>query len=194
VHIKGRGEGRKQPVRKVLIVCEGEQTEPNYFRAFRVASHVCNIQGTGCNTLSLVKEAVRLSQMEDYREVWCVFDRDSFREKHVRAAYSLAEEKGFKIAYSNECFELWYLLHFKYLDTALRREEYYRQLRGEMGKYAKNSVDMYDFLMHKQSTAIKHAERLDKGYGPHPDRCNCTPYTSVHLLVKRLNALAAKMQ
>ena len=41
----------------LLIYCEGEKTEPNYFRSFRIAREVV---GEGYNTLSLVKKEMRL--------------------------------------------------------------------------------------------------------------------------------------
>lgn len=192
MNIKPRLEGRRSPVRKVLIVCEGAKTEPNYFRAFRVASQVCDIQGTGHNTLSLVKEAVRLTELSNYRETWCVFDRDSFSESAVRAAFKLASQHKFKIAYSNECFELWYLLHFKYLDTEINRGQYFKQLKAELGKYEKNSAQMYDMLLSNQDTAIRNADKLVTTHSSKGDICGCKPYTSVHDLVKRLNQLAAK--
>jgi len=192
MNIKPRLENSKQTLRKVLIVCEGEETEPNYFQAFRVASSICKIEGTGHNTLSLVKEAVRLSKLENYRETWCVFDRDSFTEKSIKAAYVLAQKEGFKVAFSNECFELWYLLHFKYLDTQVNRAEYTRQLKKILGAYEKNSVTMYDMLLDKQSDAIKNAKKVNASHnnGIHP--CECKPYTTVHELVERLNRLALK--
>lgn len=179
MNIKPRGEARKATVKKVLIVCEGEKTEPNYFRAFRVASQVCEIRGTGYNTDSLVKEAIRLSALANYREVWCVFDRDSFAEKNVRTAFQLATNHGLKIAFSNECFELWYLLHFKLLDTNLKREQYYKQLRELMGEYQKNSVDMHENLLNRQADAIRHATRLEAIYEEKTEPCRRTPYTTV---------------
>lgn len=192
MNIKPRLENSKKPVRKVLIVCEGEETEPNYFRAFRVASSICKVNGTGHNTVSLVKEAQRLSKIENYREVWCVFDKDSFTEASVKAAYVLAQSAGFKIAFSNECFELWYLLHYKYLDTQVSRAEYTKQLKKILGSYEKNSMAMYDTLLNKQSDAIKHAKKLNASHNVNTHPCNCKPFTTVYELVERLNRLARK--
>ena len=192
MNIKPRAEGSKSPVRKVLIVCEGAQTEPNYFRAFRVASRVCDVRGTGYNTVSLVREAKRLSKLDLYREVWCVFDNDSFTEASVKSAHQLASREGFKVAFSNECFELWYLLHYKFLDTGVNRSEYSKQLNKLLGSYQKNATDMYERLRDRQSDAIKHAKKLSAGYGHAPNVCQCKPYTTVHELVERLNHLARK--
>ncbi len=45
-----------------LIVCEGEKTEPNYFRSFPVDTKVIklDIKGEGKNTKSLVEKAIEL--------------------------------------------------------------------------------------------------------------------------------------
>ena len=50
-------------LRRFLIVCEGEKTEPNYFRKFPKNPEVydsIDIRGTGYNTVSLINEAIRL--------------------------------------------------------------------------------------------------------------------------------------
>ncbi|TGG87894.1 RloB domain-containing protein [Geotoga petraea] len=43
-------EKRKKDIRnikpKILIVCEGEKTEPNYFKAFRITSVQVQVIGT----------------------------------------------------------------------------------------------------------------------------------------------------
>ena len=49
-----RGSTKK----RILIVCEGEKTEPNYFLCFRVSSAVVEVVGEGYNTVSLVERAI----------------------------------------------------------------------------------------------------------------------------------------
>ncbi len=44
---------------RFLIVCEGEKTEPNYFKSFRVNA-VVEVKGTGRSTLDLVEYTRRL--------------------------------------------------------------------------------------------------------------------------------------
>jgi len=41
----------------ILIYCEGENTEPSYFRKFRLSSLTIDSFGEGRNTLSLVERA-----------------------------------------------------------------------------------------------------------------------------------------
>jgi hypothetical protein len=62
-------------------VCEGEKTEPNYFRSFPVDAKVIKleIKGEGRNTQSLVENAISLkngSESDETDRFWCVFDRD----------------------------------------------------------------------------------------------------------------------
>ena len=172
---------------RFLIVCEGTQTEPNYFKSFRVPKDVIDVRGFGKNTISLVKEAVRIKEEDnDYDRVWCVFDRDSFPVKNFNQAIKYAEDNDIAVAYSNEAFELWYLLHFDYRDTAMSREEYKDALTKRMNKeYKKNSKTIYDDLKTNQSKAIKNAERLLEQYNPRKP-ANDNPSTTVHLLVQEL--------
>lgn len=175
--------------KKFLIVCEGTKTEPNYFKCFRVNRDVVklDIEGFGYNTLTLVREAIRIKETVYYDEVWCVFDRDSFSAQSFNAAFKVARENDIKIAYSNQAFELWYLLHFHYYDVAIHRKEYCKMLTQLLGhKYEKNSETIYDELLSRQKDAIRHAERLHSNYNlTKPERDN--PSTTVHELVKKLN-------
>ena len=172
---------------RFLIVCEGEKTEPNYFRSFRVPKVVIDIQGLGKNPSSLVEEARELQDQEDYDQIWCVFDRDSWTEADFNSAIRDAQAEGFKVAYSNESFELWYILHFEFLNTGIPRSDYVQKLTYLLGyEYQKNSESIYNKIINRQTTAIKNAENLFKQYNsPNPARDN--PSTTVHLLVQELN-------
>jgi RloB-like protein len=194
--INSRGYSpRKVDTREVrqrfLIVCEGEKTEPNYFRSFRVPKDVAevNVQGLGANPSKLVTIAKELKAQDDdsYDQVWCVFDRDSWTPEDFNNALKNADDQGFKVAYSNEAFELWYILHFEFLNTGISRKDYAGKLSSLLGcKYKKNSETIYDELFDKQYIAIKNAINLLKQYNPHfPVKDN--PATTVHLLVQELN-------
>ena len=168
---------------RFLIVCEGEKTEPNYFYKFRSPGLVIRVEGTGMNTLSLVKKAMELRKEDEYDQVWCVFDKDDFSIDQFENAIQQALDNKIHVAYSNQAFELWYVLHFEYLHTAMDRKAYMKKLDGYLiDKYKKNNPDMYRILQCKKEIAIKNAERLLKTYSPsHPGRDD--PSTSVHNLV-----------
>lgn len=186
---KHRNVNTRKIRERFLIVCEGERTEPNYFECFRVPKSVIdiNVRGFGYNTVSLVEKAIDLQSQESYDQVWCVFDRDSFPAQKFNEALSLAKRNSIKIAYSNEAFEIWYLLHFNYYKTAMTRSDYYDRLSALLDKkYKKNQEDMYTVLEPKQSSAIRNAKKLLSQYTPiNPERDN--PSTTVHLLVEQLN-------
>ncbi len=179
----------KEIKQRFLIVCEGAKTEPNYFRSFRVPKVVIDIQGLGQNPTKLVQSAKELKSQgdDDYDQVWCVFDRDSWTKQDFNSAISNAEKYGFEVAYSNEAFELWYVLHFEFLNTGIPREDYMKKLTFLLGKkYQKNSGNIYDDLIDRQDTAIKNAKKLLKQYEPqNPEQDN--PSTTVHLLIEQLN-------
>lgn len=176
---------------RILIVCEGSKTEPNYFNRFPINKQVyfVDVQGLGYNTASLVKKAVLLKEKESFDQVWCVFDRDSFSAQEFNAAFQIAKPHDVSIAYSNQAFELWYLLHFHYYDVAIQRNEYCKMLTEKLGhRYEKNSETIYDELLSQQPEALRNAHRLHSSYNPcNPERDN--PSTTVHLLVAALNKL-----
>jgi hypothetical protein len=176
---------------RFLIVCEGSKTEPNYFKSFRVPKNVVevDVRGLGEDPSRLVRSAQDLKNKDgdDYDQIWCVFDRDSWTLENFNNAISSATSQGFGVAYSNEAFELWYILHFEYLDTGIPRKDYIHKLSVLLGqKYQKNSETIYDELLARQPTAIRNAKKLLTQYAP-PDPANDNPSTTVHLLVQELN-------
>ena len=187
---KGR---RGKPHRRFLIVCEGQETEPNYFEALgKEIKNKVNliIKREGKVTLSLVQEAKRLKDEDEKDEVWCVFDRDFKQEpnnqQNFNEAISLAIKNNIHLAISNDAFELWFLLHYEYYSSQTHRSELIKKLshKNRLGaKYQKNSEDMYEILKNKQQTAIDNAQRLW-------DNCNqdynMNPSTTVFQLVNKL--------
>lgn len=172
-----------------LIVCEGEKTEPYYFEKFRVPKSIFDIFGIGANTKSLVEKAIELrnNSIVSYDEVWCVFDRDSFPAQNFNNAITLAKKNNINVAYSNEAFEIWYLLHFHFHDSATSRTQYAAMLTDRLGfQYKKNDPSMHDHLLPLQNDAMRNAENLLNSYVNHsPEKDN--PSTTVHLLVRELN-------
>ena len=188
--------------KKFLIVCEGEKTEVNYFKAFDVPKKIeVTVRGEGKNSLSLVEKAIKiidnLKQDDSFDQIWCVFDKDNCSKEQFNQAERLAKENNVKIAYSNEAFEIWFILHFQYLDIATSRSEYLTILTKQMQKYGllneqekyeKNREDMYEKLKPYQRTAITNAAKLiqDRDEAKkHPFDAN--PSTTVQELVQELN-------
>jgi hypothetical protein len=186
---------------RVLIVCEGEKTEPNYFESFKhdLPPHVVqlDVYGEGANTLSLIKRAQNIRDKRvfgDYPfdQVWVVFDRDSFDPADFDNAIHKADSDGMRCAWSNEAFELWYILHFEFRNTGMCRTEYQGRLDTFLGEtYRKNAPDMYQKLsrLGNQIQAVAWAKTLHNEFqatGIPPSRSN--PSTTVFQLVEQLNS------
>lgn len=206
---ENRVENEIEERKYYLIVCEGEKTEPNYFEAFQKhlppKVQTIKIVGEGANTVSVVKSAIALKEKREkqksvpnFDEVWAVFDRDSFPKKRVNSAINLANKNSICTGFSNEAFELWYVLHFQYLDTQITRNQYIEVLdkillKKKGIKYQKNAVDMYDFLdkYGNQRLAIKRAKKLCNKFG-NLAPADMKPSTSIYELVESLNVYLKK--
>jgi len=197
--------------RRFLIVSEGTETEPIYFEAFRkrLPSGVIHVElcGTGRSTISLVKviSDIRAKKEKDldctFDEVWAVFDKDSFKREDFDNAIHSCESHKYGAAWSNECFEIWYLLHFNDRQTGLGRDgiyakleeeldvSNYRDLKGSQGQKIHEDMASHNNL----GTAVKRAKRLYKEMNPAGKKplvpfSQQNPCTAVFKLVEKLLA------
>ena len=164
---------RRQGVREVkqsfLIVCEGEKTEPDYFKAFRMTAATVKAVGQAMNTMTLVSKAISIREADQkrkkvYDQCWVVFDKDDFPVKDFNQAIRFAEKNGFRVAYSNQAFEYWFLLHYNLYTGALHRSQYEDMLTKLTGMpYSKSEgygAVMYNLLLSRQQQAINNAETV----------------------------------
>lgn len=161
-----------KPLKSFLIVCEGEKTETNYFKILSEDKYAIDLKiiGAGCETLNVVKRAIEevKKSKNKFDEVWAVFDRDDVSTERIIDARKLAAANEIKIAYSNESFELWLLLHFEYIDSQISRTQYIPKLtssltklnEGKTLKYNKNELDLFKRFMPLTGEAIKNSRRL----------------------------------
>ena len=190
-----RRQGTRNVKQSFLIVCEGMCTEPDYFKAFRMTTATVKAIGQSMNTISLVNKAISIRDTEQkkrrhYDQCWVVFDKDDFPAKDFNQAIVLAQKNGFRVAYSNQAFEYWFLLHFNLYKGPLHRQSYADMLSKLTGiPYSKNEgfgAVMYNRLFHLQSQAIKNAVAvLDEISHGNPAVEESS--TTVHLLVEELN-------
>lgn len=194
----GRQPAETRERRRVLIACEDSKSACYYFESFKIDPRRAEVfpVGMGANTDSLVEEALRLKiravrACQPYNEVWCVFDRDNFPQDNYCRAFQLARANGIKVAWANEAFELWYLLHFNYHDTGIGRHNYKAKLKQSNLEYDKADKTVYEKVKAFQETAFKNARKLERYWNEmgerFPERQN--PSTSVHKLVEFLNEL-----
>lgn len=214
-------EREKRPIRLrkyphlFLIVCEDGNTEPYYFRTFE--KHIpeetifLRAVGTGRSSKGVVEQALvereKLAEEanKNVDEVWVVFDKDDAEKVPANTlrfteAFKIAQEEKMRVAYSNEVFELWLLLHFSDVSSAnpIPRADIYSSLQTviksfethKLFVYEHGKTELIDALIElgNEAKAIERAEKfLSEQKGIQPIDAN--PSTTVHILVKRLREL-----
>ena len=178
----------KQKSDNWLIVCEGCETEKNYFK--EAVNDINNyfpkefklkvkIVGQGMNTKSLVNSVENILNEVDkynsdiyYGKIFIVFDKDSFSSNNFNSAIELCIKNNYIPLWSNQAIEFWFLLHFNYITSNINRSEYKEKLEeyfksaGLNSKYYKNDKKIYNKLCLYGSLekAIERAKKIHENY------------------------------
>ena len=198
-----RRAARRSPYDMVLIVCEGEKTEPNYFQALidDLQLNTANIKilknTAGSAPRTIVDFALKEYRREKvYDRVYCVFDKDrhsSYAEAiDVIRRARMARGHAIIATITVPCFELWLLLHFAYttkqFDTGPGSicEKVINDLKNYLPNYEKGDNDIYSETEDLIDQAITNANRLAKHCA---DVDTDMPSTKVHELIEYLQNL-----
>ncbi|MCJ7836639.1 RloB family protein [Cuneatibacter sp. NSJ-177] len=207
---KRRQEYLEKREYRYYIFCEGQQTEPLYFTGFKHLIEdnpiyrdmvLIEIEPCQAETMRVIGMAERYAKKNKIQkgQIWCVYDKDSFPASDFNGVADRAErlnqenpERQYHAAWSNECIEFWFLLHFAYYTSNNHRTEYIHFLNDKfrelgLGKYQKNMKDIFDILMTKGNPklALRYAKRIMKeGQGKTPTEI--APGTRVYALVEEL--------
>ena len=187
-----------------LIVTEGTKTEPQYFRSI---SEVINqkyhdkiqleIHGERKDTLRLLDKAVSRVRrsIKVFKHVWIVYDTDDFPPERINQTVEeckklTTDETIYHALWSNQCIELWFMLHFNFVESDQHRSEYIPKLtewlnRIGKGEYEKNREDIYDTLRPYLNDAIRNAKKLDES-NRYKTPANAAPGTKVYELLELL--------
>jgi len=207
---KRRQEYMEMKEYRDYIFCEGQQTEPLYFEGFKrliednpVYRDMVLIEIGPCQaeTMRVIGMAERYVRKHNIKkgQIWCIYDKDSFPPNDFNGVVQRAEqlnkenpELQYHTAWSNECIEFWFLLHFAYYTSNNHRTEYISFLNDKfrafgLGKYQKNMKDIFDILMNKGNPklAIRYAKRIIKD-GQGKTATEIAPGTKVYELVEEL--------
>lgn len=221
-----------------IIFCEDEVSEPIYFKYFETArikvNPVKNQKSKIENILKAITHCVGKGLMIYENDlpkliakdthIWCVYDRDlesidnkKLDENNVsfNAAIETAKSCGINVAWSNDSFELWVLLHFEDVDPSKEenkfRKTYYSKLTNIFKSIQNPNPDLakalaYVNFNYKESlksesnfrnivrvqmindtkTAIDRAKKLEKHFTSSSPSNEKTPCTMVHYLVEEL--------
>lgn len=195
---------------RYYFFCEGEQTEPLYFSGFKKLIEdnpiyrdmvLIQIEPCGAETMRVIGLAEKYVKDNNIEkgQIWCVYDKDSFPAKNFNGVVSRAESLNKKnplvqyhAAWSNECIEFWFILHFAYYTSNNHRTGYIHFLNEKyreigIGKYQKNNTESFNILMNhgNPKLAVKYARRIiDEHDSISPT--DIAPGTKVYELVEEL--------
>lgn len=219
-----------------IIFCEDKEVEPEYFNAFASAKKIQISTITNCgqhhkqvdyateycrkNALLEVVDGQEKLKIDKGAQVWCVFDRDKEPGDGKDSSFSNSIDngvlKGFRMAWSNDNFELWILLHFEEVEPSntafIHRSKYYERLtellksitplNEEEERITRNPVFEYGDFMKKKKRflsitfqhikgktdfALANAKTLEDYHSSTPKpHHEKSPCTLVHHLVKEL--------
>ncbi|MGR9015162.1 MAG: RloB family protein [Gammaproteobacteria bacterium] len=187
----------------LVIACEDSVSAPLYFNAIFddlkrnhaiAASSLVIAKHKHTDPDGVLDDLLDHLNYQDFDHQWIVIDRDEERTnggghtlESFNQAIARANDKKIKVAYSNPCLEIWYLLHFEFRNTAIDRDELVKQLEHQY-QYKKN--ELFILNQDQQRIAIKNASNLIQSWvdtqgSTKPATDN--PSTTVHDLVTLLN-------
>ncbi|MCF6300553.1 MAG: RloB family protein [Proteobacteria bacterium] len=197
---KAKRFNRRKPFRpeyeKVLIVCEGGKTEPNYFNEliahFEINTANVTVKGNcGSSPKCVYQHAENLdeNEVDPYDRVYCVIDKDT-HESYEDTRIKIENKQNFYLANSVPCFEYWILLHFKQTTRPYSAKsnssianEVFKDLKKYIPSYKKGDNKIFQATLAKLELAIKNAEHsINQSIQNQTDN----PSTNVHKLVEYL--------
>ncbi len=183
---------------KIYVFFHTEKHELEYFKSYKnyLGSHLLvpkkKLEGDPCKLIDfLVDWKKKNINKKDSDMLWFVFDVDDFYCDKLVKNIKKANKNGIKIAFSNECFELWILLHFQKPSGAILRKDLEGKIKESIKNFKKGQ-NVFNSIINSQTKAIKNAKQL----------LNCSyreinwneilskkgnPSTSIHFLVEIIN-------
>lgn len=222
-----------------ILFCEDSINEPSYFRSFQIPQKVkINVvedqRSSFKNIISTLhyceKEGLLESDNKGYKikpgitnDIWCVYDRDvetdDFEkidpERDVDFTFGIqsAEAAGLNVAWSNDVFELWILLHFEDVTPKIwqHRKYVYERLTSIFKEMPDQSPEMsaitgkenfnykiflkrkayfnlyvLPYLSANLNDAISRALALEAAFPVEHKHHQCNPCTKIHHLVRSI--------
>lgn len=189
----GRVSAFRDPRPRLLIVCEGRCTEPQYFEGLRKWFGLANVSvdcsRSGLTPLDVVEGAILIGNnaSDKYDYIYCVFDGD--RRPELRKAEPLlaspdANILNIKSIVSTPSFEYWLILHFEYTTAPMSAVEALRRLKTHLPSYTKNMESIFEQVKNSIAKACVNAENSNKNASSTSAE---NPTTNVHLVISKMD-------
>ena len=194
-----RYAARREAGSRLLVLCEGKRTEPNYFTALVRNADLTSVKvEPGRGALAHLERRIKTATEEDPEldEIWCVLDHDG-RDREVAdflsgvsAIRRRCRRPLIHTILSIPCFELWFLLHFEFTNRPYRGAtgtdsgcgEVIQRLKSTyLNDYDKKDPNLFRRLESRMDTALGNAK--------HRPASEVSSTTEVWKLVERLHEL-----
>lgn len=184
--------------RRIVVFTEGEKTEVSYLEYWAKLNKDTtdvDIKGKHGVPWSLVRWAAAtrrqdrhdLRRREDNTEYWCVFDVNSHSK--VPDSIEMARANNIKVAVSNPCIELWFILHYEDLWAYIERGDAQSRCK-QLLRWHKKALpgEVLEKLVDRYEDARIRARRLDQKHqgDGRPPRSN--PSSEIWKLVDRIQS------
>ena len=192
---KRNTETRKQkPI--ILIIAEGKNvTETQYFKSFQTQHSDYNIKilipGHITDPAGMQERIEKYWEQNELEEekgdvAFIVLDLDCDESKAKLITQLEKQSKAAKFVISNPCFEVWFLLHFRYSTRSYySSSEVVKDLQNFIPGYEKNS-DVAPLIGNSLAEALNNAEKLKKHFeslGTNWPSAECNPCTDVPIVI-----------
>ncbi len=205
------------PGASILVVTEGVNTEEAYMDLIRerfaapTVELVPHGEGKGDPRVltdaalairesrrNTPKEELGINRLEDFDEIWIVFDTDVLTPDKRNDGIAYAKSKGVHIAPTEPCFEFWLLLHGKYTTAPMAKcKDVIPHLKSTFGwktysrdgKKADKVKSMLQPLVEKPQLkqAVSHAKQVRTHHAEAASIYPANPSTEMDQLIEAIN-------
>lgn len=162
------------------IAAEGEKTEVQYFEQLqgkindsrvkvKVVKRENGSHSAPRHVLSSLLDHKSRERIRSTDQLWIVIDRDRWDESQLNSVAQEASDNNINIAFSNPCFEVWLLFHFKetndingiYTGPPKKKpkEKIVCILKNEIGSFNPSKINIDNFFK-DTTTAINNAKSV----------------------------------
>jgi len=190
-------EHDRRDAKLFIVATEGKETEKQYFGMFKSSRIKVEILATTEDGKSAPEYV--LERLDKFKErydlskddmLWLVSDVDRWRDKKLSSVCSQARQKGYNLAISNPCFEVWLTLHFEDINTQEDKDcdEFKKRLRIILGSYNGSKLDISAYKP-KIKDAVNRAKNLHpSSQQDWPPTLGTHVYRLVEILLKSLGS------
>lgn len=193
---------------KWLIVCGALQTEINYIQGLidkineyspndkKIIYELVPIPLDPKNLVEKIRREVAICTSKydvRFSKIFVVFDKDDFLNEDYNRAIQMCKNNDYIAIYSNECFELWLYLHFKYTDVLINRVDLIKKLEEifkekGIGTYDKNDTKLFEKMFNYGDIlkAMVRAEKLKENYSQGSSKALQVPLTKMNVLLDQI--------